>query len=290
MSILDQHVQGLMKAFDAPWPGPRGQEYTLKSDLLELVICPEDGARILSLKYKGIEVLRQHNEQRKAFQYGCFPMIPWVGRLAGGDIKFNQNTYHLYQNKGPNAMHGIAHFYSWEVVEISKDSIVLMYTLGNPWPWSGRVYEKRCIKNNILNMSLKVESNKDCFPASVGWHPWFLKDPKGLGHECLTVSFEADSMEEIVDELPTTRKLAVRPGPYDDCFNFNNYDAGAKLDYVGDFSIKISSNCPALIVFDKQPDATCVNTMTGVPNDINTNPNVVTPIKPLEARATWEFI
>ncbi len=290
MSILDPHIQGLMKAFDTPWPGPKGETYTLKSDLLELTVCPNDGARITELKYKGTNILRTYNEQRRAFQYGCFPMIPWVGRIENGDIKFNSKTYHLYQNKGKNAMHGIAHFENWQVIDVDKQSIVLMYTLGNPWPWSGKVYEKLCIKENILEMSLKVETDKDSFPASVGWHPWFLKDPKNTGENKLSVSFKADYMEEIVDELPTTRKLAVKPGPYDDCFDFDNYNAGAILNYKDDFSINISSNCPALIVFDKQPDATCVNTITGVPNDLNTNPNIVTPIKPLEAKAKWEFL
>lgn len=289
MAVCDAHIQGLMKAFDAPWPGLRGKFYEIKSEDLSLTIYPEDGARVSSIKYKGTEILRQYNKDRKAFQYGCFPMVPFVGRVKDGDIKNNNNIYHLYQNKGKNAMHGMAHFETWNVDEITENSIKLSVDISYPWPWKCKACQEFKIENNTIQMSLTLCTDKGTFPADVGWHPWFLKNPFNEEQDSLSVEFYADSMEEIVDELPTTRKLAVGPGPYDDCFNFSEYNAGAILHYKDHFNIEIMSNCPALIVFDKQPDATCVNTMTGVPNGVNTNPHFVTPISPVVAKSKWVF-
>ena len=290
MEKLKDHVLNLMQAFDTKWPGPSGTTLKLSSKDLELCLDPKDGCRILNLKYKGVEILRQHDASKRAFQYGCFPMIPWVGRMKNGDIHFNGKTYHLYQNKGLNAMHGLAHFRDWQVLEQSDSTLVLCYELKYPWPFKGKIFYKLHIKENTLSLKLKAISDGDIFPASLGWHPWFLKDPMHKGIDCLDVIFNAKTMEEIVDELPTTRRIAVHEGPYDDCFNYDNFDANAILSYKDSFKVKITSNCPALIIFDKQEDATCVNTMTGVPNDVNTDPKLVTPVSPLEAIAKLEFI
>lgn len=289
MAYTDQCIQGLMQAFDAPWPGPRGKFYTIKNNDLELTVYPEDGARITSLKYKNVELLRPYTKERKAFQYGCFPMVPWVGRMKNGDITNGEETFHLYQNKGPNAMHGMAHFDTWQVDNISQTEISLSLNISTPWPWPCKVVQTLKLDNNKLALALKISTKHGKFPVDAGWHPWFLKDPDHTGCNNLNVEFHADSMEEIIDELPTTKKLAIKAGPYDDCFNYNNYNANAVLTYKSGRKITITSNCPALIIFDKQNDATCVNPMTGVPNGVNTNPHYITPITPLVAKALLTF-
>lgn len=77
-----EHRQALQRAFDAPWPGPVGQSVLLEKGNIRLQLFPQDGARITSLQAFGFEVLRQWEPQRRAFQYGCFPMVPWAGRLG----------------------------------------------------------------------------------------------------------------------------------------------------------------------------------------------------------------
>lgn len=41
------------------------------------------------------------------------------------------------------------------------------------------------------------------------------------------------------------------------------------------------SSANSLVVFDKQPDATCINPLTQAPNAINLTPELVTPDRPL---------
>lgn len=290
MALQDSFVQGLMQAFDTPWPGPRGQRLSIQDQDLELTVLKDDAARIQSLKFKGVEILRQHNPQSKAFQYGCFPMIPWVGRMKGGDIAFKDQKYHLYQNKGQNAMHGMAHFEDWQLVAYKPNFVKFSFQVGEPWPWPCQAEQTLELKENKLFMQLKLTCERGEFPVDAGWHPWFLKDPDATGAEQLQIKFKADDMEEIgADEIPTGRKMPVNNGPWDDCFNFYEQPASAELIYPGKRKITITSNCPALIVFNKLTDAACVNTISGVPNGVNTQPHVLSPLQPLEVKAVWSF-
>ena len=75
----------------APWPGPRGELVRLTSDAVESIIAPADGCRLVSLRAFGHELLRQWDPERRAFQYGSFPMIPWVGRLDCGILRYQLN-------------------------------------------------------------------------------------------------------------------------------------------------------------------------------------------------------
>ncbi|MCV5625704.1 hypothetical protein OFN31_29115, partial [Escherichia coli] len=89
----NEHYLALQQAFDAPWPGPVGELVTLEKGNIHLQIYPHDGARITSLKAFGSEVLRQWQPQRRAFQYGCFPMVPWAGRLGNATLNAGGQCY-----------------------------------------------------------------------------------------------------------------------------------------------------------------------------------------------------
>lgn len=96
---------------------------------IHLQIYPHDGARITSLKAFGSEVLRQWQPQRRAFQYGCFPMVPWAGRLGNATLNAGGQCYSLPANKPPHALHGMACYSTWEIIDKTADSL----TLRMPW-------------------------------------------------------------------------------------------------------------------------------------------------------------
>lgn len=96
-----KHYQALRRAFDTAWPGPIGQPILLEKGHLRLQVFPRDGARITSLQAFGFEVLRQWEPQRKAFQYGCFPMVPWAGRLGDATLTVGRNSTHYLLTNRP---------------------------------------------------------------------------------------------------------------------------------------------------------------------------------------------
>ena len=173
-----KHYQALRRAFDTAWPGPIGQPILLEKGHLRLQVFPRDGARITSLQAFGFEVLRQWEPQRKAFQYGCFPMVPWAGRLGDATLTVGEKQYALPANKPPHALHGMACYSSWESVEHKADTLKLRMPLGAPWPWQGEVLQTLTLEDDALILRLEIHTMSETFPASAGWHPWFVKQDR----------------------------------------------------------------------------------------------------------------
>lgn len=285
------------QAFDAPWPGPRGEKVILQNGSLSATIYPEDGCRLTSLTAFGYELLRQWNPQRRAFQYGSFPMIPWVGRLGAATLSFNGETYSLPMNKPPHALHGMSCFAPWEIVKKTATCAEFIYILHDPWPWSGQVKQMFELQADAITITLTITSDKESFPAAAGWHPWFNKWISGAENATavlaesdkneLQIKFNADWQEESDNnELPTGNRIPPMPGPWDDCFGFNSA-MGASLIWPDKVRLDMSSPSSSMVIFNKQPDAACVEPLSGPPNGVNTAPELVTKDKPLIVTTTW---
>lgn len=286
----DQPYQAIRNAFDAPWPGPRGPCLRLADGDLTASIHPADGGRLTSLTAFGVELLRPWTSERRAFQYGCFPMVPWVGRLSSGVLRHDGNSFALPVNKPPHALHGMACFAPWEIVETSPTAAEIRFALDAPWPWRGSVAQRYELSDNTLTMTLTVATAGAPFPAAAGWHPWFRKWLDALPGEedkRLRISFAADWQEEPgADELPTGRRVAPRAGPWDDCFGFDG-PMRATLLWPGSLRLDMSSPVSSMVVFDKPADAACVEPLSGPPNGVNTAPSLVSVAEPLVVSTRW---
>lgn len=287
-SLDDAAYFAVREAFDAPWPGPRGDCVRLSGGDLTLAVYPADGCRIASFTAFGHELLRQWTPERRAFQYGAFPMIPWVGRLREGRLRHQDRVYALPVNKPPHALHGMACFAPWTILDVAPSSASFRFALGDPWPWRGDVVQTMRLSGNTLAVTLTVRSAEQSFPAAAGWHPWFRKElePSDPSRH-LQVRFSADWQEEPgPDELPTGRRITPRSGPWDDCFGFTG-GMSARLSWPGRVCLDMVSPASSMVVFDKQPDATCVEPLSGPPDCVNTAPRLVSPDNPLVVSMAW---
>lgn len=287
------HYSAIRRAFDTPWPGPCANGVLLQNDSLRVVIHPEDGCRITSLTAFGQELLRQWHPERRAFQYGSFPMIPWVGRMAGAAFTFNDRRYAMPANKPPFALHGMTCFAPWRSGERSLTDAEFIFSLDELWPWRGRVIQRFSLEPDALVLSLTVETEQEEFPAAVGWHPWFKKwcGPAGFGapEDSLQLAFAADWQEKTgADELPDGKRISPQPGPWDDTFGFRD-SLAVTMTWPGKVQLTMSSSGNTLVVFDKQPDATCVEPLSGPPNGINTAPSLVSKDRPLTLTTRWQI-
>lgn len=287
---MSEHFSRLQQNFATEWPGPTGPEITLSNQVLTLTIYPHDGCRIRSMQAFGIETLREWDQEKRAFQYGCFPMVPWVGRVENGLFCHDGIQYQLPQNKAPHALHGIACMHRWEVLYAEKTKALFKLELDSPWPFKGSVIQEIQLDGNQVIMKLSIVTREGSFPASVGWHPWFKKQINSAPESQLLVSFRADWQEESgSNEVPTGNRVPPSFGPWDDTFGFNA-GAEASLYWGSKLKLSIASTGSYLTIFDKQLDATCVNTMTDRPNGLNSHQAViVTPEKPLEITSVMSF-
>ncbi|QGV79421.1 aldose 1-epimerase [Streptomyces ficellus] len=256
------------------------QSVRLAAGDVELTVRPDNGCRIESLRIGGDELLRQGD------RYGCFPMVPWCGRIANGRFLSGATWHQMPLNSPPHAIHGTGRDTVWRTAAADKADAVFTYDLAEPWPYPGRVTQTVGLTEDELTLRLGVETQRDSFPAQAGWHPWFNRS---LGGEDVRVDFTPEWQEERgEDHLPTGRRIAPTPGPWDDCFGMPD-GVDVTLTWPGRLELKVTSRAPWVVVYDEQEAAVCVEPQSGPPNGLNTAPHLVTPIEPLEIAATFAW-
>jgi aldose 1-epimerase len=260
----------------------RSEKITLAAGDAELTMLPGNGCRVGSLRIAGTELLRQGE------RYGCFPMVPWCGRIRQGRFRDGTAVHQMPLNSPPHAIHGTGRDTAWRTGRVASDEAVFTFELGAPWPFSGRVSQVVRLTPGSLTLTMAVETYDSSFPAQAGWHPWFLRrlDDEDPG---VRLDFAPAWQEERgEDHLPTGRRVEPQPGPFDDCFGMPD-GVEATLTWQDRLELTVSSRERWVVVYDEQDVAVCVEPQTGPPNGLNTQPRLVTPIEPLEATMTWTW-
>jgi aldose 1-epimerase len=250
---------------------------------VELTVRPEIGCRIGSLRIGGTEVLLQGE------RYGSFPMVPWCGRVENGQFRTGDVRHQLPLNSPPHAIHGTGRDAAWRTARAAESEAAFTYELADPWPYTGRVTQTFELTEDALTLALGVETYDVSFPAQAGWHPWFLRNLGGDSSGGVRIDFTAEWQEERGDNrLPTGKRIAPLPGPWDDCFGMPD-GVAVTLTWPERLELKVTSAAEWVVIYDEQADAVCVEPQSGPPNGLNTHPRLVTPIEPLEIATTWSW-
>lgn len=280
-------------------PTPAGG-VTLRAGDTALTVDPGNGCRISSLEVSGTELLRQGEK------YGAFVMAPWCGRIDQGRFRNGGEMFQLPVDDGPHAIHGTVRRLPWRrfrTPEHTHRTAAFMVDLTDPWPWEGKVSQlvELAEDGGSVTLTLGVETVDDSFPAQAGWHPWFLRN-LGNGGEDVRIDFQPEWQEERgEDQLPTGKRIAPSsssllhssrgypvPGPWDDCFGMPD-GVDVTLTWPGELELRVTSRAEWAVIYDQQPEGVCVEPQTGPPNGLNTHPQLVTPIDPLEVATTWSW-
>ncbi|MET9697022.1 aldose 1-epimerase [Streptomyces sp. NPDC006529] len=251
----------------------------------ELTVDQKNGCRISSLRVDGLELLRQGDD------FGSFPMVPWCGRLGEGRFRDGGVLHQMPLDHPPHAIHGFGRHAAWSPAGTGADDAraeaSFTYDLAAPWPFPGRVTQTFALTPEALTLAMGVETYDDSFPAQVGWHPWFRRN-LGVGED-LRLAFEPVWQEERgEDYLPTGRRIEPLPGPWDDCFGMP-YGVDVTLTWPGALELRMTSRAEWLVVYDQPEEYVCVEPQSGPPNGLNTLPQLVTPVDPLELSTTWTW-
>ncbi|MET9773473.1 aldose 1-epimerase [Streptomyces sp. NPDC006367] len=253
---------------------------TLTAGDAEATVLPGNGGRIGGLRIGGTELLRQGE------RYGCFPMVPWCGRIREGRFRDGAAVHQMPLNSPPHAIHGTARDAAWRTARATAGEAVLTYDLTDPWPYPGRVTQVIALAEDSLTLTMSVETYESSFPAQLGWHPWFQRTLDGASVE---IAFDAAWQEERgEDHLPTGNRTDPKPGPWDDCFGMPD-GVDVTLTWPGRLELRVTSPEQWAVIYDEQETAVCVEPQTGPPDGLNTLPRLVTPLEPLEATTTWSW-
>ena len=179
-----------------------------------------DGGRIVSLIVEGVERLLPKARARArepALYWGCYPMVPWAGRLSHGRIPTSDGEVRLDANLAPSAIHGLGFDKPWDILERSETAVTMRCELrGLGWPFGGHAVQTLRMGANKLELELEVGGYTKAGPAGLGWHPWFTRPPSG------DIELRVDASEVLVldaDLAPTgevrqvTSREDLRSGP-----------------------------------------------------------------------------
>lgn len=233
------------------------------------------GGRLRSVRVDGFELLVPPAESD--FTWGCFPMVPFAGRVRGGQFDFGTHAYALPQNLGSHAIHGYGFCSPW----VALDNERLILPLAEPWPFGGEARQRISLFPDRLELVLELHAGNVPMPGQVGWHPWFRK-PNDF-------RFGAKAMYQRDDQGIPTGSLLRPPqrGPWDDCFT--ELTSAPTMTWSEGITLRIEHDCDHLVVYDEPTHATCVEPQTGPPNGFNNAPYVLEPGRPLIAHSCWRW-
>jgi aldose 1-epimerase len=231
----------------------------LQNDRIRAAIDPTRGARLTSLVIDGFEVLA-HAEDPSVdpdIADGCFPMVPWAGRVRDGRLATADGVRQLPLADDGNALHGLGHVTQWDVVGEGAYRL----TIGEPWPTSGTAELTYRVLDDGLRIDLSWDDSTDS-PCSIGLHPWFARSLTAGGPADL--SFQPDAMvERGDDQLPSGRLVEPSPGPWDDCFRVTG---SPTLTWPGALRLGLSSSSPWWVVYSEPASTICVEPQTAPPD------------------------
>lgn len=222
-------------------------------------ISPLDGGRIARLAIDRFDLLVRGDTIDDPLAWGCYPMVPWAGRLRGARFVVGGQVHHVEPNFGEHAIHGTGVREPWRVLDVGLDHAELECDLS--WPLGGRAHQHLQLTPGALVCVLTVVAGDRPMPAVVGWHPWFVKpDDDDLRFGAM--------YERAKDGLPTGRLVAPWPRPWDDCFI--QPIGPLRLHYADHgITVTIASDCDQWVVYDEPAEATCVEPQSGPPDAFN---------------------
>ena len=257
---------------------------TLRARDAALAIDPVAGGRLSSLVIDDHELLV--TEGVGPIEWGCYPMVPFAGRIRDGQFAFRGRGYQLETNLPPNAIHGTVFDRAWDVTARRADRVELAVELGPGWPFRGRVTQTLELRSDGLDAALTLTADEP-MPAWLGWHPWFTREIDGATAE---LAFTAERMyARGPDGLPTGELVEPAAGPWDDAFVGV---ARARLKWPGMLTLEIESSGAVYVVYDERPDKLCVEPQTAPPDAINI-PTVAAPVvepgRPASLTMSWRW-
>ncbi len=245
---------------------------------VQALVDPQEGGRVASLQIDGRELLVPRDDG--PMRWGCYPMVPFAGRIRHGVVDFEGTRAILPTFDGAHAIHGFGFTSPWKQVGDRE----IQFDVDQPWPFRGTATQTFSLDDARLTLSMQFTA-LDRQPVSLGFHPWFNR--RLAGAPAVELQFEAGAMYERDDEgLPSGRLTDPPAGPWDDCFI--DVSAGPTLTW-GDLEVELSSTTTHWVVYSEPDHAVCVEPQTGPPNDVNDNPTILDPGETLAVTFTLEW-
>lgn len=255
-----------------------GTSLHLQNDEWRLALCPEFGGSVLSLTWRGIDVLRParsieavRRDPREAAHYPC---VPWFNRLYGG-FSCEGTYWPLNPILDPvAALHGEGWINPWRVVRSYPNEALLEFghTGGAPgrFPFSFVAQQHFALRGGAFSLEIRVRNEHSApAPFGLGLHPFFIRTPETqiqFGADQLFVSRQG---AVVLDAIPPGWRFnAAKVLPEETIdHSFAGFD-GAALILRPQLKLQLKSAARRLHVFAPAgEDFFCLEAVTDAPGE-----------------------
>jgi aldose 1-epimerase len=246
-------------------PQPPGEFIDIGNEKLGVRVAPDAGGRVAQIAFEGTEWLCGYDSGNAAtLDWGCYPMVPWAGRVRRGRFHFDGREYQLRPNLGAHAIHGVGFTLRWQVQAQSATELTLTLQLprDETWPFAGTARQRLIVTGRTLRMELSMTADRYAMPRPVlGWHPWFLTPHR--------MDFSpARQYPRDAEGIATLPPGKVSARPWDDCFT----NSRAVVLHRAGQSVRLSSECDHWVVYDARANTIGVEPQSGPPDAFNLQP------------------
>jgi aldose 1-epimerase len=248
----------------------------LQDEAMRLTLAAQVGGSIRELTWRGADILRPAPAVATddPFEMACFPMVPFVNRIARGCFVFNGRTVCLPPNwsADPHPLHGQGWLAPWTVAAASASAATLTFEGGgDDWPWRYRCEQRFELAHSALSVELSVQNmSTGDMPAMLGLHPYFPDATRAQLHARLPQVWRTDGNALPLEESATPPEWrfdpprALRSVTLDHCLS--GWDGVAELRWPHRFLTVRAAHCSHLHVYTPPGcDFFCVEPQSAAP-------------------------
>jgi aldose 1-epimerase len=263
----------------------------LQHETTRLAVDSRRGGAIRAFDWRGKAILRSTaaGAGDDPFDMACFPMAPYVNRVAHGQFSFGRHAVQLARNwsQDPHPLHGQGWRARWTVEAASSSSATLSYEGGaDDWPWRYRCEQSFQLLADELSVELRLENlSETTMPAMLGLHPYFSDAAQAQLQAQLPRVWLTDRAALPVKEAQTPPAWRFEPAraigavPLDHCFS--GWDGIATLRWP-DRAVTVSAaHCSCLHIYAPAGrDFFCIEPQSAAPGALSRDAGEATVLAP----------
>jgi aldose 1-epimerase len=188
----------------------------LSAGALELSVSPSIGGSFSSFGWIGgdrpVPVLRKCNScPENVLDAACFPLVPYVNRIRGGQFSFRGRTVTLLANVAGDVspLHGQGWLAPWQVDSAAPSEAALSFHhKPGEWPWEYRAEQHFALDERGLSLQLTCRNlSDDPMPCGLGQHPFFNCGPETRVDTQVSDVWTIDEHVLPVEKVPATGRF-----------------------------------------------------------------------------------
>ena len=195
------------------------QRLTLRAGMLEAQLLPAVGGSIVRFDHikegQRRPLLRGTDaEITDVLDAGCFPLVPFVNRIRGGQFACDGRQIRLSANMAgdKSPIHGQGWKASWTVVKSDATSAELVFRHDTgEWPWDYEARQTIALDESGLSLRLSCRNLAAApMPCGLGYHPYYPCAADTVLDTRVESAWTVDAAVLPVENVPAT-------GRYDLC-------------------------------------------------------------------------